>query len=201
MVKIIYMDTETTGTDTKRCAITQIACVVRVGGVEESFSALMSPHDGAEISDEALVVQGRTREQIAAFPSPKIALVDFQRFLGKFVDKFDKNDKFFLFGYNVGFDADMVREWFIRNGDNYFGSWFWTPPIDVMSIAARALMEDRVKLPNFRLVTVAKHLFPGDPEVNDESSYHDAMFDVRMTRKILKVLGVSVSRQEAANVR
>lgn len=188
MTKIIYFDTETTGLDRDKCAITQLAGVIRVGDKEEEFNFFMAPHEGAEISEEALKTQGKTLEEVMAYPSPKIQYVNFCTLLGKYVEKFNKADKFFLFGWNVGYDADMVRAWFSRNGDKYFGSWFWTPPIDVMSIAAKALVTERPSLQNFKLETVYRHLFPNDGEID----FHDARADITATRKIARKIGVGI---------
>ena len=188
MTKIIYIDTETTGLDREKCAITQLAGVIRVGDQEEEFNFFMAPHEGAEISDEALFLQGKTLEEVMAYPSAKIQYVNFCTLLGKYVEKFDKQDKFFLFGWNVGYDADMVRAWFTRNGDKYFGSWFWTPPIDIMSIAAKALVQVRPSLPNFKLETVYRCLFPEDGKIE----FHDARADIAATRKIARKIGVGI---------
>jgi DNA polymerase III subunit epsilon len=196
MTKIIYIDTETTGLDREKCAITQLAGVIRVGDQEEEFNFFMAPHEGAEISEEALQTQGKTLEEVKAYPDANVQYVAFCSLLAKYVNRFDKLDKFVLLGYNVGYDADMVRALFTRNGDNYFGSWFWTPPIDVMSIAAKALVAVRTTLPNFKLETVYRFLFPNE----DKIEFHDAMADIAATRRIARVLNVSViPEKEVAN--
>jgi DNA polymerase-3 subunit epsilon len=105
--------------------------------------------------------------------------------LAKYCDKFNKGDKFFLVGYNnKGFDNDFLRNFFKQNGDNYFGSWFWADSIDVMVLAANYLKDERHKLENFQLRTVAKYL---DIKV-DETKLHDAMYDIYLTRAIYEIV-------------
>lgn len=188
MTKIIYIDTETTGLNREKCAITQLAGVIRVGDQEEEFNFFMAPHEGAEISDEALNTQGKTLDEVKAYPDQALQYAHFLTLLGKYVKKFDKQDKFILLGWNIGYDADIVRAWFTRNGDKFFGSWFWTPPIDIMSVAAMALVPVRPSLPNFRLETVYRFLFQNDGEIE----FHDARADIAATRRIARVLGVTI---------
>jgi DNA polymerase III subunit epsilon len=193
-MKLVYIDTETTGTDPEHCAITQIAGCIVADWESEEFNFFMKPFEGALVTEEALVIQGKTKEEIMNYPSDKKVFVDFTSLLGKYVDRYEKSDKLFFIGYNSRFDEDFVRTWFKRCGDNYFGSWFWNPSIDVMAIAARALMDKRVELPNFKLETVAKFLLPNDTEINSPK-FHDARFDILMTRKIMQIIGVGIIKK------
>lgn len=179
MIKLIYVDTETTGLDQQNSAITQLAGIIRQGDLTEKFNITMRPHEGALITEEALNVQGRTLEEINSFQHPKDALAQFINILYKYVDKFDKFDKFFFLAYNAQFDSNMIRNLFLRFNDNYFGSWFWTPPIDIMSLAASKLIQVRHKMPNFKLATVYKEMFGKDIE-----NAHDAMADIETAREI-----------------
>lgn len=105
--------------------------------------------------------------------------------LGRYVDKFNKKDKFFLVGYNnAAFDNQFLRGFFLQNGDTYFGSWFWANSIDVMVLASAYLMNRRTEMENFKLSTVAKFL---GVSVSDES-LHNALYDIRLTRAIYDIV-------------
>ncbi|WP_442879800.1 exonuclease domain-containing protein, partial [Cetobacterium sp.] len=52
-IKKLFIDTETTGT-TSNSAIVQIAGIITAGGVEKEFDIKMRPHEGADISPQAL---------------------------------------------------------------------------------------------------------------------------------------------------
>lgn len=61
-----------------------------------------------------------------AYPPMGEIYKQFVDLLSKYVDRYNKKDKFFLAGYNIAsFDNSFLRAWFIQNGDKYFGSWFW----------------------------------------------------------------------------
>lgn len=94
-----------------------------------------------------------------------------------------KRDKLTWLGYNAAFDADMMRAWFEKAGDKYFGSWFWWPPIDVMGLAAHHLRDRRHTMMNFRLATVARELGIAPP-----ADLHDAAADIDLTWRIYQKL-------------
>ena len=105
--------------------------------------------------------------------------------LSKYVNKFDKKDKFFLVGYNnAAFDNQFFRGFFLQNNDNYFGSWFWANSIDVMVLASQHLMECRAELENFKLSTVAQYL---GVEIKEES-LHNAQYDIELTKSVYDIV-------------
>ena len=132
-----------------------------------------------------MAVGGVTREQIMAYPPMYEVYSQFVAMLGKYVDKFNKKDKFFLVGYNnAAFDNQFLRGFFLQNGDNYFGSWFWANSIDVMVLATAFIGDRRKEMENFKLSTVAKFL-----GVNvDDASLHDAFYDIYLTKEVYKIV-------------
>ena len=72
MKKVLYFDVETTGLDALRCSIVQLAGIIDVDGVEkERFNIFMRPFENSEISQEALKVIGKTKEEINSYGCPK----------------------------------------------------------------------------------------------------------------------------------
>ena len=187
-VKIIYLDTETTGLDAKRCGIIQLAAILEIDGQEaDAFEPRICPRYDLEISAEALAVSGTNEEDMQDFPTEGQALHAFRTWMGKHIDKFSKTDKAFFAGYNSPFDVEFVRAWFERNADKYFGSWFWSGSIDVMGAALWALRDQRASLPNFKLGTVAEHVLGSRvAELTAEAGLHNAMTDIRITRELHK---------------
>jgi DNA polymerase-3 subunit epsilon len=182
--KAIFIDTETSGTDPQANGITQIAGMIAlIDGlnieVKERFDFDVQPFPDDVITPEALAITGKTKEQIQAYPPASVVHGDLVLLLGKYVDKYNKRDKFQFIGYNARFDMDMLRSWFKKCGDNYFGSWFHFPPIDVMNMAAVGLFEKRILLPDFKLATVANYL-----QIASEGEFHDAQKDIEITRQI-----------------
>ena len=105
-------------------------------------------------------------------------------FLSRHCDRYNKADKMHFVGYNARFDYDFMREFFVKNGDSYFGSWFWNPPICVMQAAAWMTMRVRGALPNFKLETLCKCAELGW----DVSGAHDANYDITQTLELFKYI-------------
>ena len=107
--------------------------------------------------------------------------LEFVEMISKYVDKFNKADKFYLVGYNnASFDNQFLRAWFVQNGDQYFGSWFWSVPIDVFVLAGQKLLTERPKMKDFKLATVCRQM---GIEVDDDL-LHDALYDIILTRAL-----------------
>lgn len=185
-MKLLFFDLETTGVNPAKNGIHQISGMIEIDGVEkERFDFHVQPNPKAIIEGQALSVAGVTREQVLNYPPMGEVYKELVAMLGRYVDKFNKRDKFFLVGYNnASFDNQFLRGFFLQNGDNYFGSWFWSNSLDVMVLASQHLATRRHEMENFKLATVAK--FMG---INvDDEALHDAYYDIYLTCEIYKLL-------------
>ena len=185
-MKLLFFDLETTGTNPGRNGIHQISGQIVIDGKHvQDFDFHVQPNPKAVIEDAALQVGGVTREQILAYPPMEQVYKEFVAMLGKYVDKYDKKDKFFLVGYNnAAFDNQFLRGFFLQNGDVYFGSWFWSNSIDVMVLASAHSADRRAEMENFKLSTVAKFL---GVSVSDDS-LHNALYDIELTRAVYEIV-------------
>lgn len=188
MSKMLFFDLETTGTKFWRNGIHQISGAVVIDNkVVETFNWHVQPNPKAEIEEQALQVAGVTREQVMAYPPMQQVYSEFVAMLGKYVSKYDKTDKFTLAGYNnSSFDNPFLRAWFVQNGDNYFGSWFWSDSVDVMVLASYYVWQrgDRALMQNFKQGTVAEWL--GLPVRSEE--LHDALYDIKVCMGIFQAV-------------
>lgn len=185
-MKILFYDLETTGLYPGKNGIHQISGEICIDGeTKESFNLHVRPNPMAVIEQSALDVAGVTIEQIQEYPPMGVVFKAFVDMLSKYVNRFDKKDKFFLCGYNnASFDNNFLRGWFLQNKDNFFGSWFWSNTLDVMVLATPYLAEKRHEMENFKLMTVAKHC---GIEI-DESKLHDASYDIYLTKEIYNIV-------------
>jgi len=185
-VKRCYIDVETGGVDSEKCALLQIAGIVEIDGkVEETFELKIKPFPNDFICTAALEVTGYSLDTIQSsddFLVPREAYLKLIKILKKYVDQYDKRDKFSFVGYNSNFDIQFVRSFFLKNGDTYYGSYFWNSHIDVMVMAHIILEGERANMEGFKLVQVAEH-FGIDV---DESKAHDALYDIELTRDIYR---------------
>jgi DNA polymerase-3 subunit epsilon len=193
--KLLFIDVETTGVNPERNGLTQISGCVQIGNeVRESFDYFIRPFLQDEIEDTALEVTGISRRQLLQPDHPNFLAVPGQHFedartiylrlaemLGRYVDQYKKNDKFQFVGYNAhSFDMPFMRRFWEKNGDRYFGSWFWYPCLDVMLVWAQILQPVRAELSNFKLATVARYC-----GINvDDSRLHDSHYDIELTRDL-----------------
>lgn len=183
MSKILWIDTETTGTNPVANDIIQIAGIVEINGKDkEEFDLRMAPQDTATIEPAALKVHGISEDELKEYPSADRQLAQFVKLLGRYVDRYNRQDKFVIAGYNVGFDKDFLRKAFEKAGDKYFGSWFHFPTIDVAGAVAEGIVDGSLQgLENFKLETLCRHF-----EI--EIKAHDALSDIQATRELYRKL-------------
>ena len=182
MKKALYFDVETTGLNPWKNDIIQFACLVEINGeVKEEFETKIRPISFENIDQKALEVHKYTVAQLETFPHPKEAYNSIIRVLEKYVSKFDKNDKFIPAGYNVKFDADFLQNFFKKNDDKYYGSWFNWRFVDPMYTLYQMDYERRIALPDYKLSTVCTHF-------GISLNAHDALSDIKATRQLVDIL-------------
>lgn len=183
-MKLLFFDLETTGIKYWRNGIHQISGEIVIDGVsQETFNFNVCPNPSCDIEEEALQICNVTKEQILAYPPMQDIYSEFVEMLSKYVDKYNKKDKFFLVGYNnASFDNNFLKAFFVQNGDNYFYSWFWINSIDVMVLATQHLMHERPDMTDFKQGTVAKAL---GIEI-EADKLHDAAYDIQLTKAIFE---------------
>lgn len=189
MSKIFFFDVETTGVSPKTDSIYQISGIIEIDGqIVETFDIKMKPQEFDSLPEDYVTpVGGITKQMMYSFQSPAEAYRQLIGILNKHVDKYNSKDKFFASGFNSqSFDMQFFREFFSRNNDKYFGSWFWPISLDVMILAAQYLIDRRIYMVNFKLETVAAEL-----GIKAEGEgFHDAFTDINVTRGIYHVVKV-----------
>jgi len=178
---------ETTGLDYRVNAIHQLSgCIEIDGTVVEEFNLKMQPFEGAIIEPKALKVSNVTMDILSTYEPSEAVFAKFMAMIGRYVNRYKNTDKMFLVGYNnVSFDNPFLRKWYeIHQKDDFFGSFFWSNSLDVMVLASEYLLEKRVVMDNFKLITVARTV---GIEI-DESKLHDAQYDIELTRTIYKIV-------------
>lgn len=186
-MKLFFFDLETTGVKYWKNGIHQISGEIVIDGeTKEQFNFHVAPHPQCLIEEEALQVCGVTQEQIMAYPPMGNIYTQLITMLEKYVNRYDRNDKFFLVGYNnASFDNSFMKAFFVQNKDKYFYSWFWINSIDVMVLATTHLADQRALMKDFKQETVARTLGID----LDATKLHDAEYDIWLTKTIYEKIG------------
>lgn len=182
MNKILYFDVETTGLDAVKNDITQLAGILEIDGKEvERFNFDVKPFDMENVSKEALEVTGKTMNDLEGYTDPRIIYNKFTIMLSRYVDKYDRNDKIIPAGYNVNFDIQFLRNFFLKNNDVYFGSFFNYRYVDPLAVLYWCRSLGYIELESYKLESVCKHF---DIEIDA----HDALSDIEATKALNEVL-------------
>jgi DNA polymerase-3 subunit epsilon len=180
MIKQIFLDTETTGVDPMKNGLYQIGGIIRYDKVQEEFEFNCDIFEEDEVDPKAFESTSVCPNDLRRYPDPYETYQEFIKLLGKHISKFDKKDKLMFINFGAEFDSKFLRRWFESNGDQYFGSWFWHPPVEVQSLAMEFLKNERSIMPNFQLSTVCKGL---GIFVNDRKT-HTALYDAGLAMQV-----------------
>jgi len=181
-MKLFYVDTETSGLSFYKNGVVQTAAIIEIDRKvvqEVNLYSNLFPND--EIHPKALECNGLTVKQIRSFPSPETTYNELLGILGNYVDKYDKDDKFIAVGQGIDYDMGMLKAFFSKNDDKFFGSWFHNYTIDLKQIAAVLKYLEMFPVANLKLETMATYL-------GIKYDAHEALADIRTTRIILKHL-------------
>jgi len=175
---IFWFDTETTGLDPKIHGLTELAVLIEDNGkIIDQVHYSIVPSEGVVVDPKALEIQGKSLDDLRIGMPEKLVLDDLKTRLRYHIDPYNPKQKFVQAGYNVGFDDSFLREFFIRNNDKYYGSWFFNARIDVLSLVAMCQSKRKFTVADFKLSTMCKHFYiPLDA--------HHAMDDIKATREL-----------------
>ena len=178
-MKTLWLDLETTGLDHKTDTIIELAALYENGNDKAVFHKYCKPDERPENFDKIEELTGITWEFLEEKGIPESELYkQFIEFLSSKIDKFDKSDKAIIAAYNATFDDQFLRELFLRNNDKYYGSWFLTSRIDILSTVAMAYRFDVLDLQhNNKCETIANAL-------GIEIKAHSAIEDIKASRQI-----------------
>lgn len=182
MNKIIFIDTETGGVNIEKSALIQLSGIIRVNKKDvETFNFFIKPFENSEVNEKALEVQGRTLEELKTekYIEEKEVYKQFVNLLDKYIDKYDRTDKFIVAGYNVRFDVDMLKAFFQRHGNNFLFSYLDSSMLDPLySIRLLQVAGILPVLENNKLETWCKHF-------GIELKAHDSLEDIEATKKLI----------------
>lgn len=179
MAKVLFLDTETTGLDCNLHGLVQVAGIVEVDGdAVEEFNIKVKPYPLDEVSAEAVKVNGWKADSFGLPPTE-----GYKKIIGvfnRYIDRYNKQDKFLMVGQNVQFDYGFLERFFKKNRNDYLYSYIHWRKVDLIGISAFMDFCGKVDFNgNYKLESVCKTL--GIP-----ITAHDALNDVRAVREVLR---------------
>lgn len=193
--KLIFIDTEGTGLinqfgekvnrklEETHDIINLAGLIVIDGKVKAKFDYKCQPVHWKNIDPEALEINGVTEEELKTRPKPESVYEDFIALMGKYVQKFNKKDKFTMAGWNVTYDLGMLLCFFNKMGDKYLGSWInMRKGVDYWQVAKYLDSKGCFDLPDYKLGTVCDHF---GIKIKGQ---HSALPDIIATYKVGKKL-------------
>ena len=178
-MKVFYCDTETTGLNPQKNDIIQLGYIIEIDNqIREKGSINVQPFDYNNIEASALATHQISVEQMKTFDSPQIVYSKLINILNKYINKYDRNDKFIPAGFNVKFDIEFLQNFFMKNGDKYYGSYFDYHFIDAMAILFLKRYAGKIHLDNYKLETASKYY-------GIKIQAHDALSDIEATRELI----------------
>lgn len=161
-LKLAFIDLETTGLDETLNGITQIAFILDIDGeIVEKKKYSVKPFPEDNITSEALKVQKTTFDNLFSEErmEPNKALEDLVSTMGKYVNQYDKTDKFYFMAYNgESFDRPFLSAWSQKQNFKYLFSYLHFHVIDIFSMFRFYNLGKYNALPNQKLETAIKTL-------------------------------------------
>ena len=181
-MKVLWLDTETTGLDPEKNGLIEIAGLVEIDGeVRDEFVINSGLFEDQEISEGAAQLQGLSVDDFAArineYKPPRIAYDDLMHNLEKYVDRYNPNDKFTVAGYSPSFDVAFLEAFFRKMGDPYLYSYIRRSVIDILAVCRFISWAGEIYVENHKLETVCEAF-------GIELQAHSALDDIKATREV-----------------
>jgi DNA polymerase-3 subunit epsilon len=181
-MKKFYFDTETTGVNPGVNDIIQLAGIIEIDGdIKEKFTFEMQPFNYDNINQGALDTHGITIEKMKTFMNPKEAYSKLIDIFDIYINKFDREDKFIVCGYNVRFDIDFLNSFFKKNSDNFLFSYIGTVK-DPFPVFGYLKSLEKIKTEDLKLGTMCKYF-----GISLDNA-HDALADIEATKMLIEKL-------------
>ncbi|HTI94646.1 MAG TPA: 3'-5' exonuclease [Puia sp.] len=181
--KILFIDTETGGTDPARHSLLSLALVIwQELEVRASIEILVN--DGVlNVTERALEINGiNLSEHKKKALSPALALQQFDEFLEI---HFSRDEKIILGGHNINFDVNFLNAFLTRNG-NSFQQRFSHRFVDTSSILFYLYLTGKIK----RKLTASQDAFDyfGITVPGRHTALGDAFATAQLFSKLVSVL-------------
>lgn len=179
-MKIIFIDTETTGLSHQKHDIIQIAGLVTEDKkILDEFNFKCQPVNWDTISKEALKINNTTEEDLKKYEMPQATFIHFLKIL----EKYFNGEKFIIAGQNVkAFDWRFVVSFWDKHkrfADPDFQDYFdESISLDLLDLSRPLKKHGVIDVPNVKLGTIVEAL-----DIKVKGELHDALADIKATQE------------------
>jgi len=177
--KILWFDTETTGTSPAIHSMLSIGGIIDIDGkIADTFEFKTKPHPDFEIDPDAFKFNKFDPEEINNFPEMKDTRKDLINIFSKYIDRYNSTDKFIVAGQNIQFDIDILSHFFYRQKDFYLRSYLnFRKRIELHDITKSMKMLGFIESDSLSLGPLCH-------ELGIKIDAHNALSDITATRDI-----------------
>lgn len=194
--KIMFIDLETGGLDSEKNSITQISGLIIVGGEQKlTFNFYVKPNPNLITDENALKIQGKTLDDFKSsiYEDEKVVYDKLLKIMNEFIDPFNKEDKFYIGGYNVKFDISFIESLFKRYNNYYLHSYIKPSTLDPLNIIPTLQIIGYLpQLKNNKLETWCEYF-------NIDIKAHDSLSDIIATKKLWIKLAKMIANKPDVN--
>ena len=175
-MKLLFLDTETTGLNPNKHGVIQVAMI---HGKHEFMIHVNPLPLGVKVDKEASKINGFKKKDIKKLPYHLTQFNEMKGYLDIYINPFDKKDKFTVVGYNVKFDVEFLHGWADRENFEFMGSYLDWRVIDVLVLARTAHYLDQMpsEPKDFKLETICE-------VYGIKINAHDALDDIKATKEL-----------------
>jgi DNA polymerase-3 subunit epsilon len=131
-------------------------------------------------------LQNRTVDELKTYMLPGEAITEIVKLLNRYIDPFNKEDKFIVVGYNVNFDVEFLSQFFRKHFNKFLFSYIGAQ-VDPLAIIRFLTATGKITGCSSHKLEHVCHYF------GIYLQAHDAMSDIEATRKIYRMLNDRIS--------
>lgn len=187
-MNILFFDLETTGLESENNSVIQIAAEMYTDGkVVNAFNHKLQPNGNKFINLGALKVNKTKIRELKSFDASLEIVHKFADFLLDCKEKSGK-EPLVVCGQNVAFDVQFLNRLFADHGIVGLNEILAYRVLDTSTIAQFLIDSGKIDLKSYNLKKLSEYFKVDQLKEGDDAlvnvSYHDALYDVRMTARV-----------------
>jgi DNA polymerase III alpha subunit (gram-positive type) len=182
-MKKLWIDCETTGLNYHIHDIIQLALIIddSENNVISEYFWNIKPDNFDTIEQTALDINGVTIDELKTYIDSDIICKEFVTVLKSHLNNYEK---YVFCGYNCPFDIEFVKK-FLSNHNIDWMNYFTHNTVDVLAFLRYYNSVFDIKSINFKLKNTYKCFLNGDEIIKSiGNNFHNALFDIRITRRL-----------------